>query len=153
VKKGALKGGIIVASLFIIPSAVIVFAQESDLLRQIDEVLKQSDREIAQIRDELEHFSHLPIPEKPHASDLRQLDVAILELALEGVQREKKIFQEKRSWLLLKENGKISAEEMHERETALSQSVKPEIEQWRRKIKDAQERRSRIESESLKPTP
>lgn len=151
-KNRALKRRIIVASL-IIPTAVAVFAQDSDLLRQIDEVLKQSDRAIAQIRDELEQLSHMPFPEKPHASDLRQLDVTIQELALEGVQREKKVFQEKRRLLLLKQDGKISAEEMHEREAALSQSVKPELEEWRKKIKDAQERKSQLESDSVKPTP
>jgi len=151
-KIGVLKC-LFIVSLLIILTNMIVFAQESDLLRQIDEVLKQSDREIAQIRDELEQLSHMPVPEKPYAFDLRQLDVTIQELALEGVQREKKIFQEKRRLLLLKRDGKISTEEMQEREAALSQSVKPELEQWRMKIKDAQERKSQLESESLKPTP
>jgi phage regulator Rha-like protein len=133
-------------------TTMVAFAQDSDLLRQIDEVLKQADQEIAQIRDELEQLSHMPAPDEPRSAELRQLEVTIQELALEGVQREKKIFQEKRRLLLLHQEGKISAQEMQEKESSLSQSLRPALEQWKKKMKDAQERKSHLESEPLRQT-
>lgn len=133
--------------------AVAVFAQESDLLRQIEEVLKQADQETAQIRDELEQLSHMPVPEEPRAAELHRLDMTIRELALEQVQSEKKLFQEKRRLLLLYQDGKISAQEMNEREHALSQSLRPERERWKQRMKVAQERKARLESKTPETTP
>lgn len=132
---------------------VTAFAQDSDLLRQIEEVLKQADQEIAQIRDELEQLSHTPVPEESRAAELNQLEMTIRELALEEVQSEKKLFQEKKRLLLLYQDGKISAQEMNEREHAISQSLRPEREQWKQRMKAAQERKAQLESETREKAP
>jgi len=137
----------------IILITVAALAQDSDLLRQIEEVLKQADQEIAQIRDELEQLSHMPVPEESRATELHQLEMTIRELALEQVQSEKKLFQEKKRLLLLYQDGKISAQEMNEQERVISQSLRPGRERWKQRMKAAQERKTVLESETHEKTP
>ena len=132
---------------------VVALGQESDLLRQIEEVLVQTDREIARIHDEMEQLSRLPVPEDPRAAELHRLEMTIGELALELLQSEKKLFQEKKRLLLLNQNGKISAQEMNEQERVLSQSMRPERERWKQRMKAAQDRKAALESETVEKTP
>ena len=136
-----------------LPLATLAFAQDSDLLRQLDDVLKQADRQTAEIRDELEQLSHTPVPEEPRAAEIHRLDITIRELALEEVQRERKLFQEKRRLLLLKQDGKISAQEMMEQELAAARSLKPERGRWRQRMDAAQAKRAALASELLDKTP